>query len=56
MRNTYAQRRLVMIDKLKAMGFGIAKEPEGAFYIFANAKSFRMTPTNSHLICLKKRM
>jgi aspartate/methionine/tyrosine aminotransferase len=40
MRDTYAQRRLVMIDKLKAMGFGIAKEPEGAFYVFANAKRF----------------
>ncbi len=36
----YAQRRTVMINRLKSMGFGIAREPEGAFYIFANAKKF----------------
>lgn len=29
-----------MVDRLKSMGFGISPEPEGAFYIFANAKKF----------------
>jgi aspartate/methionine/tyrosine aminotransferase len=29
-----------MLDKLKAIGFEISKEPEGAFYVFANAKKF----------------
>lgn len=40
MKETYARRRRVMVDRLKSMGFGISSEPEGAFYIFANAKKF----------------
>ena len=40
MKATYIQRRRIIIDRLRAIGFGIAKEPEGAFYIFANAKKF----------------
>lgn len=40
MKETYARRRRVMVDRLKSMGFGISSEPEGAFYIFANAKNF----------------
>ena len=27
-----------MIDRLKALGFGITVEPTGAFYVFANAR------------------
>ena len=38
MRATYNERRLYMLKRLRAMGFGIAVEPTGAFYIFANAK------------------
>ncbi|NVN89914.1 MAG: pyridoxal phosphate-dependent aminotransferase [Desulfuromonadales bacterium] len=38
MRNTYDQRRRYMIDRLRAIGFGIPVEPTGAFYVFANAK------------------
>jgi aspartate/methionine/tyrosine aminotransferase len=40
MRTTYAKRRRYMIDRLKAIGFGIAVEPTGAFYILANAQKF----------------
>lgn len=40
MKETYAKRGRVMVDRLKSMGFGISSEPEGAFYIFANAKKF----------------
>lgn len=40
MKEEYSERRRVMLDRLKSMGFGIASEPEGAFYIFANAKKF----------------
>lgn len=40
MKETYAGRRRVMLDRLKSMGFGISSEPEGAFYVFANAKKF----------------
>lgn len=40
MKEAYSERRRVMLDRLKSMGFGITSEPEGAFYIFANAKKF----------------
>jgi len=34
----YDKRRRYMIRRLKAMGLGIAVEPTGAFYVFANVK------------------
>ncbi len=37
---TYDERRRFMIRRLREMGFGIAVEPTGAFYVFANAKKF----------------
>lgn len=39
-RAIYNERRLYMIDRLRKMGFVIEKEPQGAFYIFCNAKQF----------------
>ncbi|MEJ5348634.1 MAG: pyridoxal phosphate-dependent aminotransferase [Desulfosoma sp.] len=36
----YDERRRFMIQRLRAMGFGITVEPTGAFYVFANAKKF----------------
>jgi aspartate/methionine/tyrosine aminotransferase len=38
MRDTYNERRKLMIRRLKELGFGITVEPTGAFYVFANAK------------------
>ncbi len=38
MKNTYNERRIYMITRLKELGFGISVEPTGAFYVFANAK------------------
>ena len=38
MRHIYNERRKFMIRRLKELGFGIAVEPTGAFYVFANAK------------------
>jgi aspartate/methionine/tyrosine aminotransferase len=38
--DTYDRRRRYMIKRLKEMGLGIANEPTGAFYVFANAKRF----------------
>jgi aspartate/methionine/tyrosine aminotransferase len=38
MKATYNRRRRFMIDRLRALGFGITVEPTGAFYVFANAK------------------
>lgn len=40
MKQTYDLRRRLMIEKLRDIGFGIDKEPEGAFYVFANARKF----------------
>jgi len=38
MKETYNQRRLFMIQRLKQLGLGITVEPTGAFYVFANAR------------------
>jgi aspartate/methionine/tyrosine aminotransferase len=40
MRETYNERRRYMIDALKTLGFGITVDPQGAFYVLANAKAF----------------
>jgi aspartate/methionine/tyrosine aminotransferase len=40
MKALYNERRRVLLDGLRALGFGIAVEPTGAFYILANAKRF----------------
>jgi aspartate/methionine/tyrosine aminotransferase len=37
---TYNKRRIQMLKRLKELGFGIAIEPTGAFYVLANAKRF----------------
>jgi (5-formylfuran-3-yl)methyl phosphate transaminase len=37
---TYDRRRRFLIPRLKELGFGIAVEPTGAFYVLANAKRF----------------
>ena len=36
----YDRRRCCMMQGLRRLGFGIMTEPQGAFYIFANAKRF----------------
>ncbi|UCE17013.1 MAG: pyridoxal phosphate-dependent aminotransferase [Candidatus Bathyarchaeota archaeon] len=38
--NIYDKRRKLMIQSLRKIGFSIAVEPTGAFYVFANAKRF----------------
>jgi len=38
MRGVYDERRRYMVGRLRRMGLGIAVEPTGAFYVFANAK------------------
>lgn len=40
MRKTYDQRRRFLIPRLRELGFGLAVEPTGAFYVLANAKRF----------------
>jgi len=36
----YDQRRRFMLKRLKEIGFGVAVEPTGAFYVLANARCF----------------
>jgi aspartate/methionine/tyrosine aminotransferase len=40
MRAVYDERRRFIIPGLRRLGFGIATEPTGAFYVLANAKRF----------------
>lgn len=37
---TYDERRRFMLPRLREIGFGVAVEPHGAFYILANGKRF----------------
>lgn len=39
-RAQFDERRRVMIDGLRAIGFGVGVEPTGAFYVLANARRF----------------
>ena len=38
MRTVYDERRKYMIKRIRELGFGVAVEPAGAFYILANAR------------------
>ena len=37
-RRIFAERRRIMVDGLRAIGLGVGFEPEGAFYVLANAR------------------
>ena len=39
-RSVYNEKRIYMIKRLREIGFIIEREPQGAFYIFCNAKKF----------------
>ena len=39
-REIFAERRRLMIGRLRALGFGVGFEPTGAFYVLANARQF----------------
>jgi aspartate/methionine/tyrosine aminotransferase len=45
----YDERRRFLLARLREMGFGIAVEPTGAFYILANAKKYT---DDSYAFCL----
>ncbi|HZK65997.1 MAG TPA: aminotransferase class I/II-fold pyridoxal phosphate-dependent enzyme, partial [Chloroflexota bacterium] len=40
MRQTYAARRLFLLDGLKGLGFQIPRAPTGAFYVLVNARDY----------------
>jgi len=46
---TYDERRRFMIQRLREIGFGVAVEPTGAFYVLANARQFSR---DSHALAL----
>jgi aspartate/methionine/tyrosine aminotransferase len=39
-RHAFAARRDYLLPALRALGFGIAVEPEGAFYLYADISAF----------------
>ena len=49
MKMVFDEKRKLMLDGVKKLGFEVAVEPTGAFYIFANAKKFTK---NSHKFAL----
>jgi aspartate/methionine/tyrosine aminotransferase len=40
MREAYATRRVMLVDGLRKLGFGVPALPAGAFYVFADARAF----------------
>jgi (5-formylfuran-3-yl)methyl phosphate transaminase len=40
MREAYASRRTLLVDGLRKLGFGVPAVPQGAFYVFADARAF----------------
>ncbi|MCE9624754.1 MAG: pyridoxal phosphate-dependent aminotransferase [Deltaproteobacteria bacterium] len=40
MRKIFDERRKAMLAGVKSLGFGVANDPTGAFYVFANAKHY----------------
>jgi aspartate/methionine/tyrosine aminotransferase len=40
MREAYARRRDLLVAGLRALGFGVAAAPQGAFYVLADARRF----------------
>ncbi len=41
MREAYSRRRTLLVDGLRKLGFGVPVLPQGAFYVFADARAFR---------------
>ena len=44
-RALFAERRRAMVDGLRRIGFGVAFEPTGAFYVLANARAYTTDST-----------
>ncbi len=40
---TYDERRRFMVQELRRLGYGVAVEPKGAFYVFADARNLGCT-------------
>lgn len=53
-RRTFDERRRAMLDGVKRLGFTVAVEPTGAFYVFANARRFTKNSLKFALDLLEK--
>ena len=40
MRSAYDRRRMLLVEGLRKLGFGVPTVPRGAFYVFADARAF----------------
>ncbi len=40
MRDIFNRRRLLMLERIRELGFGVTVEPTGAFYVLANARGY----------------
>jgi aspartate/methionine/tyrosine aminotransferase len=40
MRSAYDRRRMLLVEGLRKLGFGVPVLPRGAFYVFADARAF----------------
>jgi len=54
MRRIYDKRRKFIIPRLKQLGFGLKFEPQGAFYVLANADKFTRNSRNLAFDILEK--
>ncbi len=54
MREIYDERRRFTLKRVREIGLGVAVEPTGAFYIFANAKKFTTDSYNFAFEILEK--
>lgn len=50
----YDRRRKFMVKRLREIGFGIAREPTGAFYVLANARGYTKDSLSFALEALEK--
>lgn len=50
----YDRRRRFMVKRLREIGFGIAREPTGAFYVLANARGYTKDSLSFALELLEK--
>jgi len=51
---TYDKRRRFIIKRLREIGFGIRREPEGAYYVLANARTFSSDSLNLSRVILEE--
>jgi aspartate/methionine/tyrosine aminotransferase len=54
MRDVYNKRRIALVEGLRALGFGVHFEPQGAFYVLADARHIDLNSQSLALDILEK--